>query len=63
MWNLRTHLICSEKICSNPFFRPVIDRSSSQINERERKRTLLAKRDWNETIHFVPYSLSRFHDD
>ena len=45
------------------FFRPVIDRSSSQINERERERTLLAKRDWNETIHFVPSSLSRFHDD
>ena len=55
--------ICSKNICANPFFRPVIDPSSSQINERERERTLLAKRDWNETIHFVPSSFPRFHDD
>ena len=55
--------ICSEKMCANPFSRPVIDPSISQINERERERTLLAKRDWNETIHFVPSSFPRVHDE
>ena len=55
--------ICSEKIRANPFLRPVIDPSSSQINERERARTLLTLRDWDETIHFVPSSFPDLHDD
>ena len=57
------HHICSEQIRANPFFRPVIDLSSSQINQRERARTLLALRDWEETIHFVPSSFPGSYDD
>ena len=52
-----------EKICANPFYRPAIDPSSSHINERERAKTLLALRDWEETILFVPSSFPGLHDD
>ena len=58
------HHICSwGQICANPSFRPVIDPSSSQINERERPRELLALRNWDETIHFVPSSFPGLYDD
>ena len=49
-----------ENLCKSIFSssdRPV------KFYERGRARTLLALRDWNETIHFVPSSFPDLHDD